>query len=199
MATLNYLWNNRIKYPFLSRRFIKSWIKRIVSLPSVLNRNINRCMLIRKGAKIAETAEINDAQINGKKINLVVGEFSFIGKVELALHTTISIGSYVCMNDGVKVLSASHNINDPNWKHKKAAIIIKDYAWIATNAILLPGVTIGRGAVVGAGAVISKDVPDYGIAVGNPSQVLAKKRTEDLRYNPCEFLKSNRSWLYRDI
>ena len=51
-------------------------------------------------------------------------------------------------------------------------ILIKAYAWIGAGATVLPGVSIGRHAVVGAGAVVTKDVPDYGVAVGNPAKVI---------------------------
>ena len=101
----------------------------------------------------------------------------------------------MCINDGVQLLTASHSVTDPMWEHKKSPIIIAEYAWIATNAIILPGVRIGRGAVVGAGAVVSKSVGDYEIVVGNPASTISKKRTENLNYNPCEFLAGNRAWL----
>jgi len=84
---------------------------------------------------------------------------------------------------------------DPTWNHIMKPIIIDDYAWIATNAIILPGVHIGRGAIIGAGAVVSKDVQPYQIVVGNPAKAIAKQRCEELNYNPCEFLASNRAWL----
>lgn len=51
-------------------------------------------------------------------------------------------------------------------------VVIKEGAWIGAHAIILPGVSIGRYAIVGAGSVVTKDVPDYGVAVGNPARVL---------------------------
>jgi maltose O-acetyltransferase len=56
-------------------------------------------------------------------------------------------------------------------------------------------VRIGRGAVIGAGAVVGNDVKDYSIVIGNPAQEIAIKRTEILNYNPCEFLAANNAWL----
>ncbi|MCB0501084.1 MAG: hypothetical protein KDD32_00210 [Bacteroidetes bacterium] len=52
--------------------------------------------------------------------------------------------------------------------------MIKDKAWIGFNVIILKGVTIGEGAVVGAGSVVTKDVPDYTIVVGNPAKLIKK-------------------------
>ena len=195
MASLKYLWDNRSKNLIFSRNFFISWAKRLFTLNKLVANNIRRKRLIKQGAHIADTAEIGIANIGGKKCNLTIGEFTFIGRVEIALHEKITIGNYVCINDGVKLLSASHDVTDPLWRHKKSPIFIGDYAWIATNAIVLPGVKIGRGAVIGAGAVVSKDVKEYSIVIGNPAQEIAKKRTEILNYNPCEFLAGNNAWL----
>jgi acetyltransferase-like isoleucine patch superfamily enzyme len=195
MATLNYLWRNRVINKWFSKSFFKCWGKRFFTFSELIKSNIRRNKLIQNGAHIAETAEIGLAIINGKKENLSIGSFSTLGRVEIALHDKVTIGNNVCINDGVVILSASHDVLDPLWRHKKAPISIGDYAWIATNAIILPGVRIGKGAVVGAGAVVSKNVPDYNIVIGNPAKEISKKRIESLNYNPCEFLATNNAWL----
>ena len=51
-------------------------------------------------------------------------------------------------------------------------VLIKESAWIGAGATILPGVCVGRHAVVGAGSVVTKDVPDYAVAVGNPARVI---------------------------
>ena len=58
-------------------------------------------------------------------------------------------------------------------------ITIEDNAWIGGGAILLPGVTIGKGSVVGAGSVVTRDVPQYCVAVGNPCRVIRRNICED--------------------
>lgn len=195
MASLNYLWKNRVKSRWFSKSFFISWAKRLLTFPELLKNNRRRTKLIHKGATIAPTAEIGLVVINGKKELLFIDEFTTLGRVEIALHDKVTIGKNVCINDGVIILSASHDVLDPLWSHKKAPIFIGDYAWIATNAIILPGVTIGKGAIVGAGAVVSKNVNDYSIVIGNPAKEIDKKRTEVLNYNPCEFLATNNAWL----
>jgi acetyltransferase-like isoleucine patch superfamily enzyme len=195
MATLKYLFRNRVKFEWFSTLFFRSWAKRFLTFSELMKNNKRRKKLVKNGAQIAETAEIGIVNINGKKANLSIGDFSTLGRVEIALHDKVKIGKYVCINDGVVILSASHDVSDSLWRHKKAPIFIDDYAWIATNSIILPGVRIGRGAVVGAGAVVSKNVPDYTIVIGNPAKEIAKKRSENLYYNPCEFLASNSAWL----
>lgn len=195
MATLHYLWKHRVRFEYRKFSFFKFWGKRVLTLPEVFRKELRRRKLVYKGANIHPTAEIGLVKAMGKKTNLRVGANSFLGRVNLALHDTIQIGSRVCINDGVLILTASHDIQDPAWPLLKSPIIIEDFAWIAVNAIILPGVRIGKGAVVGAGAVVSKDVAAFSVVVGNPARPIAKKRIENLNYNPCEFLAGNMAWL----
>ena len=111
------------------------------------------------------------------------------------LHDTVEIGSCVSINDGVVILTASHDIKDPEWRQVSKPVRIGDFAWIATGATILPGVQIGSGAVIGAAAVVSKDVPAYAAAVGNPAVIRENKRTLELRYNPVRFLAFQDAWL----
>ena len=195
MASINYLWKHRAKFPFGSKSFLKAWAKRTLLLKEAYMRNRTRQKLIRQGASISETAELGELKIDGNKKLLQIGDFTSIGRTEIALHDKVQIGNYVCINDGVILLTASHDLSDPAWQHVKAPIIIEDYAWIATGAVLLPGVTIGRGAVVGAAAVVRKSVPAGAIAIGNPAENILNKRTGELNYNPCAFLAANNAWL----
>jgi acetyltransferase-like isoleucine patch superfamily enzyme len=196
MASLKYLIKNRAKFPTGSKSFIIAWVKRLMLLKLLVKRNRQRTKLTRGGAIISDTAEIGLVNAHGLKKRLSVGSFSYIGNnVELALHDTIHIGERVCINDNVHILTASHDVQDPLWQHVKAGIRVDDYAWICTGSIILPGVHIGRGAVVAAGAVVSKNVLAGDIVAGNPARVINKKRAEALSYNPCEFLAPNRAWL----
>jgi acetyltransferase-like isoleucine patch superfamily enzyme len=195
MASLSYLWLHRAKFPLGSKLFVRAWGKRIFSLPELLRRNQRRLKLMRKGAKIDHTAEIGEVRVEGLVGLLSIGPLSFIGRVYMAVHTQITIGERVCINDGVEILTASHDVTDPKWNHIKGMVIIEDYAWIGTGAMILPGVHIGRGAVVGARAVVSKSVAPGTIVVGNPARPISKLRSKELDYNPCEFLAENRAWL----
>lgn len=195
MASIGYLWRNRAKFSPASPKFYKAWAKRLQALPALIQRNYRRSKLTGKGAVIHETAEIGEVTVQGHKKNLHIGRSSFLGRVLIALHDEVIIGDNVCINDGVEILTASHDVTDPEWKHVKAKIIIEDYAWIGTGAMLLPGVTIGKGAVVGARAVVTKSVLPGVIVAGNPAKPLQRKRAEKLVYDPCEFLAANRAWL----
>ncbi|MBC6609132.1 acyltransferase [Hymenobacter sp. BT188] len=195
MASLTYLWQHRAKFAVGSKKFYRAWGKRLLSYAELRKRNRNRLRLIAAGAQIHETAEIGEVTLEGNKRCLTIGDFTFIGKVTIALHCAVRIGNRVCINDGVQILSASHDVLDPKWRLTKGEIVIEDYAWIGTGAFILPGVCIGRGAVVGAGAVVSKSVAPGAIVVGNPAKPISKSRCKTFDYNPCEFLAANRAWL----
>ena len=195
MASFSYLWANRAKFSSGSNNFFRAWGKRLFSFPELLHRNHRRNKLIKNGAIIHETAEIGEVNIAGGFRFLSIGRETFLGRVTLNIHDEVIIGNRVCINDGVEILTASHDVTDQNWKDVKAKIIIEDYAWIGTGAMILPGVTIGRGAVVGARAVVSKSVEAGAIVVGNPAKTINRTRCTELNYNPCEFLAANRAWL----
>lgn len=195
MASIKFLWMNRAKFRLLTPLFFRAWAKRVLTFPELIKRNIERKRLTNAGAEIHYSSEIGSIKANGNKKNLQIGASSFLGRIELALHDKIVIGQNVCINDGVILLTASHDVRDPEWKHKKAPINIEDFAWIATNAIILPGITIGRGAVVGAGAVVTKNVNPGEIVGGNPAEVISSNRTKEFNYNPCEFLAANQAWI----
>lgn len=195
MATLPYLWANRFKAPFGSKAFFKSWAKRLLLLPALFSSNYRRYALIRRGGTISKTAEIGHLKSDGKASNLKVGDFSTLGRVNIALHDKVEVGRNVVVNDGVTILTASHDVQSKDWVQISSPIIVQDYAWVSMNATILPGVTIGCGAVVGAGAVVAKDVAPYTVVVGNPAKVLKTVRTTNLDYNPCAFLALNNAWL----
>ncbi len=194
----SYLWSHRSRPPVGSQEFFKAWAKRILTLPGLLRVASRRHRLIRSGANIAVDACIGETDIQGQMSNLIVGNASFIGRATIMLHDKLSIGSFVCINDGVTILTASHDLRDPLWRHKLGEVHIGDYAWIATGSTILPGVKIGRGAVVGAATVVSRDVPDYALAIGNPAIIKKEKRIHKLRYSPVRFLAFQDAWIGKE-
>ncbi|MCI5130479.1 MAG: acyltransferase [Candidatus Electrothrix sp. EH2] len=84
----------------------------------------------------------------------------------------IEIGDDTLFAPGVKIISSNHQKNDHDKWEKAPPITIGRRVWIGANAVILPGVQIGDDAVIGAGAVVTKSVPQYGLAVGNPAKVI---------------------------
>ncbi len=118
--------------------------------------------------------------------NIVLGDNVYLGKAtEIDAAGGVTIGNGVIFGPEVCIYSRSHNFDSEDLsalpfdnKFIVSAVEIKDYVWIGRRAIILPGVTIGKGAIIGAGAVVSKDVPDCAVVVGNPAKVV-KYRNEN--------------------
>jgi acetyltransferase-like isoleucine patch superfamily enzyme len=116
---------------------------------------------------------------------VTIGDRVYIGRSHLVCHSKIDIGSDVIISWGVTIVD--HNSHSLHWKQRKedvskwaqgvkqwdgvhrAPVKIEDKVWIGFNAIVLKGVTIGEGAIVGAGAVVTRNVPPYTIVAGNPA------------------------------
>lgn len=99
----------------------------------------------------------------------------------LALTKDIVIGNDVLIAPYVSIIGTNHTISDPDKLIRlqgmtSAQITIQDDVWIGTKAIILPGVTIGKGSVVGAGAVVTKDVPPYAVVGGVPARVIKMRK-----------------------
>jgi acetyltransferase-like isoleucine patch superfamily enzyme len=86
----------------------------------------------------------------------------------------VRIGRGVVLSANVTITSASLEFthSPPPYEHISAPVVIKDYVWIGTGAVILPGVTIGEGSVIGAGAVVTRNIPENVVAAGNPAQVV---------------------------
>jgi len=113
--------------------------------------------------------------------NLTVGQYSAIGDdVWVYCLDKITIGDKVCVGIGVKLLTGSHDIGSRYFNLVTKPIVIHSGAWIANYAIILPGVIIGEGAVVGACAVVTKDVPPWTVVAGNPARVIKKRVIQDV-------------------
>ncbi|MEX0330156.1 MAG: acetyltransferase [Puniceicoccaceae bacterium] len=93
----------------------------------------------------------------------------------------ITIGSNVSIGPKATVLTLGHDPASADFSDKGGAVVIKDHAWLAYGSIVLPGTTIGEGAIVAAGTVVSKDVEPYNIMAGNPARCIGQ-RPNDLHY-----------------
>lgn len=95
---------------------------------------------------------------------------------------TIVIGDNVSISQDVVILTADHDMNNPFFEGRTKNVVIADYAWIGTRATILPGVAVGKGAVIAAGAVVTKDVVPYSVVAGVPAKEIGRRST-DLRYS----------------
>ena len=93
----------------------------------------------------------------------------------------IYIGDNVSISSDVTILTADHDMDAPNFQGRVRPVNIQDYVWVGTRAMMMPGVTIGKGAVVAAGAIVTKDVAPYHVVAGIPAKFI-KERQKTLRY-----------------
>jgi acetyltransferase-like isoleucine patch superfamily enzyme len=137
------------------------------------------------GFKHAETFAIGDAVFLGDHAYL---QGRFDGSFEIGAHTWIGpqsyfdarqlrLGEYVGWGPGAKVLGSAHTglpVDVPILQTDLdiEPVVVEDWADIGVNAVILPGVTVGRGAIVGAGAIVTKDVPPFAIVAGVPATFL---------------------------
>jgi maltose O-acetyltransferase len=195
MDRFKYLWFGRVRFPFGTKAFWKCWAKRLLTLPTFLSGTARHGWLRWKGAELSSSAVLSSLDLGGHASRFSVGDHSFVGRASIMLQDSVTIGARVCINDYVTILTATHDTQRWDWAHIKRPVRIDDYAWIATGATILPGVHIGVGAVVGANAVVSRDVPPYPIAVGNPAKIIDRRRCETLEYSPVAFLAVEDAWL----
>ena len=94
----------------------------------------------------------------------------------------LTIGDFVDVAQETNIWTEQHDYNSPSYQAISAPVTINDYVWIASRATILPGVTIGRGAVVAAGAVVTKDVPPLAIVGGVPAKVIGYRNEDALKY-----------------
>jgi maltose O-acetyltransferase len=140
-------------------------------------------------------------------MKIEIGEKSFIfcrarfdtrGEFRMGNHSTINeecrldnrggitIGDNVSISAQVCILTADHDPRSPTFAGRERAVRIEDHAFIGTRAMILPGTTVGRGAIVAAGAVVTKEVAPLAIVAGSPAKEIGRRDpTLDYRVDYC--------------
>jgi len=116
----------------------------------------------------------------------VIGSFTWIGPQSYFDCRDMELGDYVGWGPGAKVLGSEHTNTPVDVPIVQTDLVIKPvrvkrWADIGVNAVLLPGVTVGEGAIVGAGSVVTKDVPDYAVVAGVPAKRLRFRKDPEQR------------------
>lgn len=181
-----------------------SALEKIIENQHLLNGRIRAHLLRIRGAKIGRKANIsNSVQVQkawlisagvrfrvesnvyfklvSNTSKLTFGSFVFIGKnVEFDVQKEVFVGSNVLIAPGVFITDHNHGITATETINTQACICkkvtIHDDVWVGANATILPGVTLSKGAVVGAGAVVTKDVDAMTIVAGVPAKMIGKRQ-----------------------
>lgn len=134
-------------------------------------------MKIGSGSAIHMFASFYDVR------NIKIGQDTIIGEwAVLDGRAPLTIGDHVATATGVMIYNGEHDINDEDFKAKFEPVVIEDYVFIGPRAIILPGVTIKKGAVVAAGAVVTKDVDEFTVVGGVPARPIAERSNKNPSY-----------------
>lgn len=115
--------------------------------------------------------------------HIKIGKGSIIGEeVVLDGRDNLIIGNHVDVASEAMIYNGEHDINSESFKGVFAAVVVEDYVFIGPRAIILPGVTIKKGAIVGAGAVVTKNVEEFQIVGGVPARVIGERKNKNLNY-----------------
>lgn len=135
------------------------------------------------GAKIGRGSTIHSGAVFYKISNIRIGQDTIIGEnVVLDGRDKIIIGNHVDFASEVMVYNSQHDIHSKDFKAVSAPVEIGDYVFVGPRAIILPGVKIGKGAVVAAGAVVTKDVEEFKIIGGVPAKEIGERENKDISY-----------------
>jgi maltose O-acetyltransferase len=127
--------------------------------------------------KCGKDIKINTGVVFGSGVGLVLGDYTALNRDAWIAHDTV-FGDHVMMGPEVIILSGSHNFDRTDIPMRcqgapsRRPVRIGDDVWIGTRAIILPGVKVGDHVIIGAGSIVTKDIPDWAIAAGNPARVI---------------------------
>jgi maltose O-acetyltransferase len=107
----------------------------------------------------------------------IIGDHAFLDG-----RDKLEIGNHVDIASEVLIYNSEHDINSADFRATTAPVHISDYVFIGPRAVIMPGVTIGRGAIVAGGAVVTRDVPDFHIVGGIPAKVIGVRSNQNPSY-----------------
>ncbi|MEK7513382.1 MAG: acyltransferase [Patescibacteria group bacterium] len=168
-------------------RFYNYWLDCQVALLWLLGyvpSHVFRQLLFRlNGVKLGQKSTIHIGVRFYQPKNITIGEDTIIGDhATLDGRAKLTIGNHVDIASEVMIFNSQHDIHSEDFGPIEKPVVIEDYVFIGPRAIILPGVKLGWGAVVGAGAVVTKDVPELTIVAGVPAIPVGHRQVKKLNY-----------------
>ena len=118
-----------------------------------------------------------------KPSNISIGHDTIIGDhCFMDGRAPLKIGNHVGIASQVLIYNDEHDINSPNYGNSFGPVEIGDYVFIGPRSIILPNIKIGKGAVVAAGAIVTKDIPDFEIWGGVPAKKISDRKIDNPNY-----------------
>jgi acetyltransferase-like isoleucine patch superfamily enzyme len=155
---------------------VEAWAeKAVVHMPGRLGLLVRRLYFRRRIRNLGRACRLGEGIVVSHKHLLSLGDRVGIKAVHINASGGVTIGNDCLIGPGVKIWSANHRVQDPDvlifaQGYDHAPVVLEEDVWLGANAVVLPGVRIGRGAVVAAGAVVTKDVPPMTVVGGVPAK-----------------------------
>jgi|688.fasta_scaffold54720_3 maltose O-acetyltransferase len=135
---------------------------------------------LRRRFGLPGSVALGDVTVSGDAVNIGANTYFNSGRIASLAEAPVRIGKWCAIGYNVTILAVTHDLNFPTGPEarrplKKGAVTIGDGVWIGTNVVILPGVTVGEFAVIGANSVIRRDVAPFAVVAGNPAEVLMMK------------------------
>ncbi|WP_411275597.1 acyltransferase [Daejeonella sp.] len=146
---------------------------------SVIRNNTRTDLFPYNNFSIGEFAIIEDfTTINNAVGDVTIGDKTIVG-IGSVIIGPVSIGNNVMIAQNIVISGLNHGYEDVNLPPSEQdvtcnPIIISDNVWIGANSVITAGVTLGKHCVIGAGSIVTKNVPAYSVAVGNPARVIKR-------------------------
>lgn len=164
----------------MALEYMNMWLHVVGSIPS---HHIRRFFYQLAGIRIGEGSTIHTGARFYQPAGISIGEDTIIGEgVVLDGRGKLRIGNHVDIASEVMIYNSEHDIHSLDFGPITQDVKIEDYVFIGPRAIILPGVTLGKGAVVGAGAVVTKDVRPFAVVGGVPAKEIGLRKNQNPSY-----------------
>lgn len=151
-------------------------IQLVLIVARIPSRTLRHAIYRVMGMRLAPTAIVHRGLEVRDPRQVEIGEDSVVGfDAILDARRGITIGRHVNISSQVAIWTMQHDHREPTFAAMSAPVLISDWAWLSFRSTVLPGVTIGEGAVVAAGAVVTHDVPPFAIVGGVPAKVIGER------------------------
>ncbi len=164
-------------------------------IPSLPSKTLRNWLIRLSGVKASKNVHFYPGFTVRNPNGLVIEDGVNIGpKCLLDARRGLTIRSNAVVAYEAIIWTLNHDYNDIHFKGKGAPTEIGEYAWICSRSIILPGLKIGKGAIVASGAIVTKDVPDYAIVGGVPAKIIGYR--EENKYQYGYYYESDTMHLY---
>lgn len=167
----------------LSQYFLDLWLYVLWIVGFIPSHTVRKFFYFISGIKLGRGATFHMGARFFQPNNIEIGEGTIVGDhAFFDGRAKIKIGRQVDIASQVMIYNSEHNLSDPTFKATEEPVAIGDYVFIGPRAIIMPGVSIGNGAIVAGAAVVTKDVPENTVVGGIPAKIIGERPLKNQSY-----------------